>query len=297
MKILVGNNKLQNPGGSETYAYALVAELVKRGHKVECVASGKDGIVSERIKRFDVPIHFGTIREQSYDLALLSHTTSIALSQYVKAFKVQTCHGIYPVLEQPVPGMDAYAAISEEVAEHLRLKGHTSTIIHNGVDCTRFSPNGENEELLTVLSLAHGDTANTIIREACAELDFDLFVQNKYGDPIWDVESYIQQADLIISLGRGVYEAAACGKNVIIFDSRSYTKQGAIGDGFVTDENFGKYLTHNCSGRYRKRQFKEDGLRSELKKYSPGMGKKLREFAVENLNIEKQVDKYLALVR
>ena len=174
MKILVGNNKLQNPGGSETYAYALVTELVKRGHEVECVASGVNGMVSEKIKKMGVPVHFRTIRGRSYDLALLSHTTSIALAQYVKAFKVQTCHGIYPVLEQPVKGMDAYVAITEEVAAHLRLKGYNSTIIYNGVDCARFSPNGENEELLTVLSLAHGEAANNIVRDACSGVDVDF---------------------------------------------------------------------------------------------------------------------------
>jgi len=297
MKILVGNNKLRNPGGSETYTYALVNELVKRGHVVECVASGKEGMVSEKMKMLGVPVHFGTVRDKFYDLALLSHTTSIALAQDVSAFKVQTCHGIYHTLEQPVPLMDAYVAISEEVVLHLRMKGYNSTIIRNGVDCNRYVPNDENEKLNTVLSLAHGEEANNIIEEACNELDLDLLLQNKYGVPIWDIENYIRQADLVISLGRGVYEAAASAKNIIVFDSRAYAKQGAIGDGFVTDENFGKFLTHNCSGRYSKRQFKAENLQLELQQYSPEMGRKLRAFAIENLNIEKQVDKYLELVR
>ena len=297
MKILVGNNKLQTPGGSETYTYALVAELVKRGHTVKCITGGRHGMVSAKIRELGVPVHYGPIQETRFDLALLSHTTSIALAQRAVAFKIQTCHGIFHALEQPVSGMDAYVAVSEEVAAYLRERGHTSTIIRNGVDCIRYEPNGVNKKLTTVLSLAHGEEANAIIKEACDELDIDLYLQNKYGAPIWDVENYIRQVDLVVSLGRGIYEATASGKNVIVFDSRAYAKQGPIGDGFVTDKNFEKFLTHNCSGRYSKRQFNAENLQLELLQYSPEMGKKLRDFTVENLNIEKQVDKYLELVR
>src|SRR3990167_8067335 len=114
MKILVGNNAFSNPGGSETYSYALIEELIRRGHHVEAIAKIGPGIVSKKINDLGVPVHFKPI-SGTFDLILASHSTSIAMLGNVKGFKVQTCHGIFPSVEQPVPGMNAYVAISEEV--------------------------------------------------------------------------------------------------------------------------------------------------------------------------------------
>lgn len=298
MKILVGNNKLRNPGGSETYTYTLVHELVKRGHDVVCVAAGADGITSDRIRRLGVPVIFKRV-SGAYDLALLSHSTSIELVGNVHAFKVQTCHGIFHKLEQPIPGLDAYVAISQEVYSHLIEKGYNSTVIYNGVDCDRFSPSVRkiSPALSSVLSLGHSDKANNMVREVCVRIGCKCIVRNKYNTPVWEMEHLISLADLVVGLGRGIYEAAACGRNAVIFDYRSYMGKSSIGDGFVTYNNFNQFLLNNCSGRYSNRVFKSDDLYDELLKYHPGMGDKLRLFALDYLNIEKQVDKYLALVR
>lgn len=293
----MGNNRLGKPGGSETFTYALVSELVSRGHKVECVALRKDGVVSKNIKHLDVPIHHNEIKGK-FDLALLSHKTSIELSKKVKAFKIQTCHGIYPELEQPVPNMDAYVAISEEVKSHLKSKGYLSTVIYNGVDCQRFYPfNPINKNLKKILSLVHTEYANKIIEQVCKQIGCELIVQNKYKKPIWNVEQLINQVDLVIGLGRSAYEACACGRNVIVFDFRPYMSNNPIGDGFLDAENIRKYLMNNCSGRYSMKQMGTEALYAEMRKYNTFVGERLRLFALEHLNIEKQVDKYLALVR
>lgn len=298
MKILVGNNKLSNPGGSETYTYAVVAELVRLGHDVTCVTKGRPGIVSWEISKLGVQVHYAPV-SGIYDMALLSHSPSIRLAERVRAFKVQTCHGIYPVLEQPVPGMDAYVAISEEVMQHLIKKGHSPVLIHNGVDCNRFSPfgNATHESLCVVLSLAHGTLANEMIQRVCKRNNWDLIIQNKYHKPIWDVENLINKADMVIGWGRSIYEAAACGRNVVVFDSRKYVGDTTLGDGFLEDHNFYNYLANNCTGRYSKRVYDAAGLQVEMEKYDPIIGGDLRSFAIQHLNIEKQVQKYLALVR
>jgi hypothetical protein len=71
----------------------------------------------------------------------------------------------------------------------------------------------------------------------------------------------------------------------------------AIGDGYVTPENFPKFLQNNCSGRYSHRVFDADELHAELLQYDSFNGELLHDFVVEHLNIEKQVKKYLELVR
>lgn len=295
MRILVGNNGLGLPGGSETYTYALIKELVKRGHQVTAVGKEGPGLISKKLGELGVKCFFEPV-SGTYDLILLSHSSSIDLVKNVIGFKVQTCHGIYPALEQPVPRMDAYVSISQEVYLHLKSLGYYSTIIPNGVDCDRYKPTTPiNEKLTTVLSLAHSEPANQIIREACKIANVNLIINNKFKEWKWEVDEIINQSDLVISLGRGAYEAMASGRNVIIFDQRNYTNMPAIGDGIITKDNVDDYLKNNCSGRYTKRVFDSQILAEELLKYNPQHGKDLREYALENLNIEKQVDKYLRL--
>lgn len=295
MKILVGNNGLGLPGGSETYTYALIKELVKRGHYVTAVGKEGPGLISKKLEELGVDCFFTPITG-NYDLILLSHSSSIGLVKNATGFKVQTCHGIYPALEQPVAGMDAYVSISEEVYVHLKSLGYDSTIIRNGVDCDRYKPNVPiNDKLKTVLSLAHSDPANEIIKEACKLANVNLIINNKFKEWKWEVDEIINKADLVISLGRGVYEAMASGRNVIIFDQRHYTKMPAIGDGIITKHNVNDYLENNCSGRYTKKVFNAQLLAEEMLKYNQQHGTDLREYALNSLNIEKQVDKYLKL--
>lgn len=297
MKILVGNNGLGLPGGSETYTYALIEELVKRGHTVTAVGKQGPGLVSKKLEELGVKCFFTPISGH-YDLVLLSHSSSINLTKNVTGFKVQTCHGIYPALEQPVHGMNAYVAISDEVYQHLKNKGFESTIIHNGINCDRYKPNVPiNDKLKTVLSLAHSDPANKIIKEACKLANVNLIINNKFKEWKWEVDEIINKADLVISLGRGAYEAMASGRNVIIFDKRSYVDLPAIGDGIITLNNVNDYLKNNCSGRYSNKIYDVNSLVNELKQYNKQHGQDLRDYALNYLNIEKQVDIYLQLFK
>ena len=296
MKILVGNNAMADPGGSETYSYAIIKELIEQGHEVECVTKRR-GMVSRKLADLGVPVYTSSITGK-YDIALLSHSTSIALSRNVKAFKIQTCHGVYPKLEQPVGGMDAYISISEEVQDYLKVKKINSTLIRNGIDCERFKPiKSIKKKVKTILSLSHSEELNQLLYTVCANAGIKLIIQNKYKKPIWDIESIINEVDLVVSLGRGAYEAMACGRNVLILDNRGYVKGGAIGDGLATHLTLPYFLKNNCSGRFTKKSFVYNDLVVELFNYSKKNGNKLRKFVLQNLNIKKQVNQYLSLVK
>ena len=299
MRILIGNDSLGDVGGSETHAYTLATELKRQGHDVFALAASySDGIVSNYLRKNNIPCiygqHFG-----SYDLILINHTSTAQAISNCKGKRVQTCHGVYPPLEQPYPGMDWYVSISEEVQSHLRARGYESAIIRNAVDCERFKPKKDlPEKLSRVLSLAHSDHANSIIKKACsiANVEYIELCKNKRSNNRWDMENVINEADLVVSLGRGVFESAACGRNVVVFDHRGYTGLPAIGDGFITTDNIDHLLTCNCSGRATKQEFNAETLAAEFTKYTPQAGKQLRQYALENLNIEKQARCYLNLL-
>jgi|AntRauMFilla1563_2_1112583.scaffolds.fasta_scaffold00355_2 glycosyltransferase involved in cell wall biosynthesis len=296
MKILVTNNTLGNLGGSETYAYALIKELNKRSDIEVEAFSQNNGLVAKYLIKEGIKVL--TKVDKEYDVIIASHTSTIPHIIKNNGFKIQTCHGIFPPLEQPRPGLDAYVSISQEVKNHLTKLNYNSTIIHNGIDCDRFSPiNKINNEVKTILSLAQSDYLNQILTKICNRLAIKLICLNKFKNPIFNVEDVINSADMVISLGRGAYESMACGRNVLVLDKRPYINKPPLGDGLITDKNIDQIILNNCSGRYSNVVFNDKMIEEEILKYDPSNGDFSREYALSNLNIITQVDKYLNLVK
>jgi hypothetical protein len=294
MKILVTNNTFGALGGSETYAFALIMELNRRNDITVHGFSKTLGFVSNRLRERNIPV-FNEIN-QDYDFVFASHNTTIPFLKDISGKKVQTCHGIFPPPEQPVSGVDKYVAISQEVKNHLKSKGVDSTVIFNGVDCKRFKPTKPiNKQLKTVLSLSQSEELNNLFRIICNEKGLKFISLNKFTNPVFNVEHYINEADLVVSLGRGAYEAMACGRNVMVLDKRPYINKPHLGDGMVNETNVRAFMSHNCSGRHSNIIFDKHMIMKELSKYNHNNGDWAREFALQELNISKQVDKYFNL--
>lgn len=284
MKILLSNHWLKKLGGSETFTFTMAEELVRRKHDVE-LFTFVPGNVSKRINRIGVK----NMSNTNYDLILANHHTTVN-HVYHYGLTIQTCHGTIPKLEQPSDNADIYIPISEEIKTHLgnRMVGD---VILNGINLDRFKPTKLNSKPKKILSLVHSDKANTIIQKACANLKIELIQIDKYKKQIWNIEEYIKEADIVISLGRGAYESFACGKPVIVFDARPY--QPSYADGYIDASNIKESIKNNCSGRRFKKEFDPKELIAEIKKYNPKDGEFLRGWAEENHDIKKQVDKYL----
>lgn len=292
MRILITNNHLNRLGGSETFTYTMAKELVERGHQVE-VFTFNEGVLSNLIREF-CPVISAPDRK-GYDLMLINHNTCLRAVQGIPGFKIFTSHGIYPQLEQIEHGADAYVSISEEIHQHLINKGQASTIIHNGVDCRKFRPiNGINEKLKNVLCMCQDATAAEYVEEACKQLNIGIDFVRYPTHLSFKTEEKINKADLVVSLGRGAYEAMACARSVIVFDMRMYSPLRTA-DGIVNQENAKDILRNNFSGRRFKLEWGVEDIIRELKKYDPDIATFNRNFALENFNIEKQVDKYLLL--
>ena len=287
MKILLGTHYLDKTGGTESYTYALAMELKRLGHDVEHFAIVR-GQVSALLEENGVPF----MQSPHYDLILANHITVIALIRSL-GYTIQTCHGVIPELEQPSPFADAHVAVSEEVKAHLKEFGFASIVIHNGIDCERFCPkNPVSDKLSTVLSLSQSETANDFIRGCCEKMGVKFLKCNKYTDNVWNIEDVICQADLVVGLGRSAYDAMACGRCVLVYDFREYMNE-FLGDGMLTPKNFGKAMSHNCSGRSSRLKYDETSFIAEMQKYSPQLAAWSRKYALENLNIKNAAGKYL----
>lgn len=284
--ILLANHHLDKTGGTETYTYAIAEELIRRGITVEYFTFRR-GEMSSRMER-DLNISFMT--RNRYPLILANHNTCVNYL-FNKGFTIQTCHGVFPELEQPSPNADAYVAISEEVKNHLGRSGYNSKIILNGINLHRFTTiKPLREKLQHVLSLCHSEAAHQLLSEACADVGATLSILDKYNNPVWDVEQKINKADLVVGVGRSAYEAMACGRPVIIFDHREYYP--SCGDGYGKDL-LQESIRFNCSGRYSNKSFMVPDMISELKKYKKEDGIYFRMFVEQKLDIRNSVDAYL----
>lgn len=284
--VLVANNHLAKTGGTENYTLALALALVNAGCLVEYFTFEK-GLISKKLE--DSGIFF--MSKKKYDLILANHYTTVD-RLYKYGCIVQTCHGIFPALEQPSKKADFYVAISDEVKLHLKSKGFNSFIIHNGIDCDRFKTTTPiNDRIKTVLSLCQGQKANSLVKDICKQKGYEFLQANKFTDNVYSIESTINHADIVVGIGRSLYDAMACGRPVISYDSRDYSED--LGDGYLDRSNIQDSLKCNCSGRRFKIHFTKETLAAEFDKYNPIDGFFLREFALNNLNASINAKKYI----
>jgi len=293
MKILVTNHWLKKLGGSETFTYAMVGELKRLGHEVD-VLTFQPGLVSERIRK-DFGVTIISEVKSTYELILANHHTCVQES-YGHGPIIQTCHGTTPKLEQPSIFTDQYVAISEEVQSHIfkNIPATSVSVIPNGIDCDRFKPvKPIGKTVKRVLSLAHDDLFNIELMYYFKKRGIEFISLNKFKNPVWDVENFINVADMVISLGRGAYEAMACGRPVLVMDKRPY--QGALADGLVNALNVDELIKTNLSGRACRITNMELAIDSAIANYNQTLGEWCRTYALENLNIKIQIQQYLDL--
>jgi len=294
MKILIATNHLNSYGGTETYTYALIEELIKKKHDVEYFTF-KKGLCSDLIEKKLKVCFMSSI---SYDVIFANHVTCIELLRLKfgeKVLIVQTCHGIFPELEQPSLYANYHISVSKEVFDYLKSKKINSEIILNGINCERFkSKKPLNEKIKTLLSLCQSEEANSFIKSVCDDLKIEFKFLNKHKNKTWHVEKEINESDIVVGLGRSAYEALACGRPVIVYDNRSYFPSYA--DGYLDSENIDISIEKNCSGRSLKKEFLKNDLKEEIKKYQKSDKDFCRYFATKNLNIETQAERYISII-
>jgi len=287
MKILIANRHLKGLGGSETFTYTLIAELKKQGYEVEYFTLFK-GIASEKIEALGVPFS----KSADYDIAITGQVATVDALRRRKITCpiIQICHGNSSPGEQPNPKADGFIAVSEEVQKHLAKKGISAPVILNGIDCDRFKPRRKVRKTpKVVLGIVQDFNVSAIIEKAAEIAGLEYKLLNKYQDKVWDVEKEINKADMVVSLGRGAYEAMACARPVIVFDKGKH--HPAQGDGYLLPENFDNVAKCNLNGRATEQRFTIEELASEMKKYNSDHGERLRQIAMEKLNIETQAKK------
>lgn len=280
--VLVGIYSLDHVGGAEMYTCDLIKQL-KKGDDIEveffAILQGK---LCDYV-RDELGVSFMSRKE--YDLILVTHNVT-AEALYKKGPIIQICHGAILELELPSPYADFHVGISREVCDSLDRKGFENVLVLNGLDLQQKRPEKPiYPQLKKVLSLSQSEDANTMLRNVCDKLGLEFLSFNKHKNPTFHIEQRINEADMVVGIGRSIYDAMACGRPCIVFDSRDYN--GNKGDGYLHPYLFNDFVKTNCSGRYLGKHFSEDTLIDEFRKYNPNDGAELRKLAEEHLNVER----------
>ena len=241
MRILITNQQLNGYTGSETWVYAMVQELKKK-HEVT-VMTEHLGLMSDKLDCEVITEYKG-----SYDLAIVNHLYDKLPKDL---FKIFTSHSLIYDIEK-FPDCKYKVGVTEAVARG-------NPVIRNGIDCERFKPTSVNLELKNILYLSNTNYAGGLdfIKEACQGYNLTYLKENRF-----DIENLIDNADLVISLGRGALEAMACGKNVIYGDLRKDFMTEFSGGGMITPKTYEDFKTGKWQIKREKITIR--GLRDEL---------------------------------
>lgn len=294
MNILIMNKNLQNVGGTETWCFTIIKELIKRNHNVDVFALNKGDFFNYIVKTFP---NVGTELKKEYDLILVNHNSSLQylIDNNIKGYKIYTCHGIQSDDEKPIKGADFYVSISEEVFDYLQSLGFNSTIIRNPIDIDYFScKNNPNPVVKNVLCISDWQNSINNIKELCLQLNLNFKSLGKQNFE-YDIREYLEWSDIVICVGRSCYEAMSYSRPVIIYDHRDlYSNNKGLGDGYITIDNFNEFKKKNCSGRTNKYEYNVSDLKLILlNKYNPVDGQTNRILIEKEFDVKKIVDSYL----
>ncbi len=297
MNILITNYHLYEFAGSELFTLNLAKELKKRGHNI-FVFSPFVGKLAEKIRQNDIIVsdNIFDFANENIDIIHAQHNIPaiICRSVFPATPMIFMSHGILPDLEQPPSvelNISKFIAVSEEIKKHLMdkysIENNKVEIIRNFVDTNRFKSTkaiNKKPKKILVLSNHYVDEVKQIIEDACNELNIDVSHIGLPENPVDDVENYINEVDLVVTLGRGAIEAMSCGRNVIVYDMHG-------GDGFVDEKSFFEIRKNNFSGRRYSRKYSVEDFKKEILKYDVAEAKKLREIVLKENSEKVIVDK------
>lgn len=297
MRILITNHQLESYAGSELYTYDISRELKRRCHTV-VVYSPFLGKIASRFLEAGIEVldDISKLEGEKFDVIHAHHniTAIQARSVFPETPMVFTSHGVLPRLEQPPSielGIAKFVAVSEEVKANLlryNIEEEGIVIIRNFVDLARFKPSREIRNTLQnvmVLSNRLDGVGRTLVQNVCDKLNLSLTFAG-YQNPVWNVVDLINEADLVLGIGRSALEGMACARAVLLFDYLG-------GDGMVTKENYRELRKCNFSGRRYQVRYSEQDLICHIAKYSEAMGETNRQLILANHDLVSAVDKYL----
>jgi GT2 family glycosyltransferase/glycosyltransferase involved in cell wall biosynthesis len=291
--------------GSSTYTLTLAAELKNRGYSVT-VFSPFPEVIADQLRKRKISV-FKNLRDvasRQFSIIIAQHNILAALVRTVlqEVPMIFICHGkILPqaCLEQPLSidiDVRKYIAVSDRIRDHLivnhQIPSHCIETIANFVDTQKFFPRSEIRQVPGVVLLLSNRCTRQMdktVKRACRKLNLELMVIGG-NRQVSNVQDYINKADIVISLGRGILEAMACGRAAIVYGYLG-------GDGMITQDNLDLLKKGNFCGRVFRRNYNVKDLAREIRKYHPSMGEINRAIVLREFSVSMAADKIINICK
>lgn len=303
MKILITNQHLVHYAGTELYVYTLAGELQKQGHEV-VVFSPLLGEAADRIREAGIRVvdDLEEISGERFEVIHGHHRrpTLLAFCFFPFTPLVYVTHGFLPRVlpfegpPEPPVVVEKFVAVSEEakanLVDNFTIPERDIEVVANPVDVERFKPQrgiGQALRKVLLINSNKNKVQKESVEQACSRLGLNLEIVG-WGKRVWNVEEYINEADLVVSLGRGVLEGLACGRAVVVCGGKGC-------DGMITEENIDDLLEKNFSGKRCGQPTTVESLIDEFQKYDPGMQRINRRLALERFDVRRLARKLVEI--
>lgn len=273
MNVLLTNNTLEHPAGSELVVVELAAALQSRGHRVAAYSTHL-GEVGERLKRMSVP----AIRNPRAcpfvpDVIHGQHhlDAMAALCAFPGVPAIYHCHGYVPWVETPPqhPRIHIYVGMAESISERIRIElglpEDRVVTVTNWVDTDRFrvvrsAAAVPRRALIFHRSFEresfHGRQLRAAFARAGIRLDLDLPAGSQHSP-----EALLPDYDIVLAAGRSAIEAMASGCAVLPLSAFSCLD-------FVTPGNFEALRGKNFSPQLQSPQLCRRSVSDAIARYS-----------------------------
>ncbi len=284
--MVLGQQRLLEPGGSETYVLTIGEQLQRLGHEVTIFAIDigqmADLALARGLRVCESPLELpsscdGVLAQDGVVSLLLA-------DRYPKAAHVWVAHGPGSDLHRPVqlPGVvSAVVAMNDRVVRRLEGLAQRCEIVRlrQPIDVHRFIPRDaprSTPETAVLLSNYLDRAESKALEQVCSHVGVRLERIGGHPDHLSTApDSTIAAADIVFSHGRGALEGMAMGRAVYVLH-----RWGR--DGWVTPDSYPALEADGFAGRAFGLKLDEAHLLADLVRYRPQMGRENRRLALQN---------------
>lgn len=290
LDILLANDRLIGPGGTEFWTLTMAKALTDMGHNVSVYSPHLGYFAWQYLS----PLCLLTdeFPRRKFDLLLINHQTCFEKLRDVRGIKIFTSHSSILKIERFPRGADAYVTISGHIKEIEKKRGFNCEVISNSFDFEKFySTSKVNKKLKTVFARVGSMSKEAAyLRKVLKKIGVKLITLD---ETTYDLQNWFNQADLVLALGRELIEAMLCERNVVSMGLRSYTPN-QMGAGLISPDNFKEKEFAWFTGRDKPLYLNDEKVfLNELKKYDPQNGPLLRKIVMQNYHPLDVAQKYL----
>jgi hypothetical protein len=300
MRVLLTNNTLSAPAGTELYVRDVALELARRGH-TPVAYSTRLGVVAEQLRQAGIQVvdQLGQVGIAPDVIHGHHHyETQTALLYFPHAPAISFSHGPLPWQEAAAisPGVARYVAMSELSRRRLIEEGVAPERIerlNNFFDARRFPARPALPKVpRRALAFGHSYTESfelPVLREACQRLGIELdALGHGNGNEDLNPGSRLCGYDIVFARARSAIEAMAVGAAVIL---SGYGKLGPL----VERANFDELRRHNFGLHVIDMPLDVELLVAQLQHYNAGETTRLTEHVRRECELGPAVDRLIEL--